>query len=114
MAQSLAESLGINTQISEAPDEISEIISKTTVKEFCQGVLSSEEYRRSIVRRVAADSLPSAVECKMYEYAYGKPVDRVEIKNTDRLEDLSTEELRNRLLGLMTQAADLEIIPKTH
>ncbi len=54
-----------------------------TVQEFCRGILQSQEYRQSVLDRVTLGTLPAAVECKMYEYAYGKPPDRVEHTGKD-------------------------------
>jgi hypothetical protein len=54
-----------------------------SVEEFCRCVLQSREYRQSVLDRVRNNALPSAVECKMYDYAYGKPVERVEHSTKD-------------------------------
>jgi len=74
--QSLADALGLNEQHLDDYPEL-------TVRDFCRGVLESREYRQSVKDRVALGTLPPAVECKMYDYAYGKPVDRIEHTGKD-------------------------------
>ena len=70
---------------------------KLSAKKFCRQVLESAEYRASLLRRIILDELPPAVECKMYEYAYGKPIARVELEDKTRaLESVSLEELQAR------------------
>jgi hypothetical protein len=75
--QSLADVLGVpdprqpELPVAPRPDKI-------TVGDFCHGVLHSTTYRESLMRRILMDSLPPAVECLMYHYAYGKPVERLE------------------------------------
>lgn len=75
---------------------------ESSAKSFAQAVLTSQNYRASIARRIQYDELPAAVEVKLWEYAYGKVVDKVEVTNTTpRLEDMSLEELeRNARLYL--------------
>lgn len=81
---------------------------KLTVKDFCRGVLNSEEYRESLYRRVLLDELPSAVECMMWDRAWGKTVEKVEIKDTTApLEALTVEELEARALYLVGVARRL-------
>lgn len=53
-----------------------------TGKEFATGVLNSREYRESIVRRIRLDELPSAVECKLMDHGWGKPVETVKHEGT--------------------------------
>lgn len=76
-----------------------------TAKAISKDLLNSIEYRQSLIRRIETDTLPAAVECKLYEYAYGKPVDRVEVKDvTANLEEMSSEELESRAMALATLA----------
>ena len=49
-----------------------------TGKEFSDAILSSRQYRESIIRRLKRDTLPSAVECKLLDHSLGAPVKRVE------------------------------------
>lgn len=78
---------------------------KLTVKDFCRGVLNSQEYRESLYRRVLLDELPPAVECMMWDRAWGKVVDKVEFKDTtDTLANLTVEQLETRALYLVEVA----------
>lgn len=81
---------------------------KITVKTLAKGILNSPQYLESIRRRILADTLPPAVECKLYEYAFGKPVDKVEFKDTTNdLGELSTEELEAKAIRLAELARKL-------
>ena len=105
--KSLAEILGTDTPASSSPTSDT-APKKLTVKSLAKGILESVEYRRSVARRVADGTLPPAVECKLYEYAYGKPVDKVEINDKrNNLEDLSTEQLEARAMELAALARKL-------
>lgn len=79
--KSLAEHLG--TVDPKAPDAPTVSYVEVSVKDFCKGVLTSQEYRDSIRIRILLGTLPPAVECRMYEYAYGKPPERVEHTGKD-------------------------------
>lgn len=62
----------------------------------------------SLRRRILADNLPPAVECKLFEYAYGKPVDKVEWKDTtNSFEDMSSEQLEAEAMSLVLLAQKL-------
>jgi len=78
--ESLADYLKLNNLLPEEPAAPSERepLFELSIKDFCRGVLSSREYRQSVFDRVALGTLPPAVEIRMYDYAYGKPVDRIE------------------------------------
>lgn len=101
--KSLAESLGLNTP--ETPETPSK---KQSAKEFSKSILESRDYRKSVERRIATDTLPPAVEVRFMEYAYGKPVEKVEIRDkTNPLEQMSLEELQAKAAGLAALAAKL-------
>lgn len=86
-----------------------QFLSCDNVKDFCRGVLTSREYRQSIVDRVSLGSLAPAVECRLFDYAYGKPVERFEVKDTtDPLEELTIEQLEERAMKLLQVARKLK------
>lgn len=104
--KTLADSLGIKTP--DADTTKSPSPSKISAKTLAKGILESNEYKRSLERRITTDTLPPAVECKLYDYAYGKPVDKVEIKDTtNRLEAMSNDQLMAHLEALRAKAASL-------
>lgn len=103
--KTLEEALGLTTEPEPSPSEPKV---KQTAKQLAKAILASPQYAESVRRRILADTLPAAVECRLYDYAYGKPVDKVEIKDTtERLEDLSTDELMARLEALKLATAAL-------
>ena|SRR2546423_947900 len=78
------------------------------VKSFCRGILSSREYRASLLDRITLGTLSPAIECRLYDYAYGKPIERFEVKDTsDPLDDLSAAQLEDRALRLLEVARQL-------
>lgn len=99
--KSLADTLGLND---EKPKE-----KLKTAKALSREILQSDDYVASVKRRIQTDTLPAAVECKLYDYAYGKPVDRVEVKDTtENLEALTSEELEAKIMALGALAAKLK------
>lgn len=98
--QSLAEALG-TVPVAGGQESEAEQQKPQSAKVLSRALLNSREYRQSLIDRIALGELPPAVECKLWDYAYGKPVDRVEVKDTTRvLEHLSVEELEERALAL--------------
>lgn len=108
--KSLADALGISNDLEKPANSVLDSKSnvKSTAKQRSREILTSDEYNRSLMRRLTTDSLAPAVECKLYDYAYGKPADRVEVKDvTERLDGLSVEELESRLASLLLLARTL-------
>ena len=103
-AKSLAEFLGANEPGQKAETKsLTAAQRRLTIKEFCKGILQSQEYRDSIVRRIMFDALPPAVEQLIYYYAEGKPVDRLEVDANvqSRFEELTSEQLEARARQIM-------------
>lgn len=63
-----------------------------TAKAICQGLLESDEYRASVVKRIAAGKLAPPVECMLWHYAYGKPKETHELQGEFILRWLSGAE----------------------
>ena len=83
---------------------------KMTAKEFARGVLHTSTYRESILQRVLLGTLPPAVECLLYHYAYGKPVEKLEVKDTtDPLDDFTAEQCEERAQKLLELARQLRV-----
>lgn len=81
---------------------------KLTGQQFAELVVSSLEFRQYILIGLCGGEIPSAVVKQLMDYAWGKPVDRVEVKDTTlRLETLSVEELEERALQLAELARQL-------
>lgn len=83
---------------------------KLTARDFSRAIVRSEEYRNSIRRRIAMDELPPAVEIRLLDYAYGKPVERMSLETTaSTLESLSAEALEERAMYLADLARQLRL-----
>lgn len=79
--QSLAEALG--TSLEPVPSAPAELVDITDPKSFAEAVLSSYEFRQYILASLKLGSLPAAVTCRLMDYAWGKPPDRVEHTGKD-------------------------------
>lgn len=74
------------------------ISQKNDVAQWARKVLKNPEYRSRVEQQAIAGTLPTQVEVLLYHYAFGKPVDRVEVKvSQERLEDLSLDQLEAQL-----------------
>lgn len=106
--QSLADFLGVlDPQQPELPVQPAPA-SNLTVQQFCKDVLSTVQYRESLLRRIIMDELPAAIEQMLYHYAHGKPVERLEVKDTtDPLEDFTPEQCEERAMKLLEVARQL-------
>lgn len=49
------------------------------MKEMAKGMLTNPTYLRSLVRRLHGGRLASGMESMLFYYAFGKPIDRLEI-----------------------------------
>lgn len=110
--KSLAECLGVQDPGKPEESPAPAPSTKITAKAFCTDILSTVQYRESLLRRIILDSLPPAIEAMLWHYAKGKPVERVEVKdktNTDRLADLTIEQLEERALVLMRRARQIRM-----
>lgn len=57
-------------------------------QKLARNIVESQDYRDSLTRRIKSDTLPPAVECMLWHYAYGKPIEQVNL-NVTQHEDLS-------------------------
>jgi hypothetical protein len=90
------------------PDAPREPVPKLTVKDFCRGILESREYREALMQRIIMHALPAAVECMLYDRAYGKTVDKLEVKDTTNpLIDATPVDLEKRGEFLLEVARQL-------
>jgi hypothetical protein len=67
-------------------------------------IVDSQKYRKKLTERAEKGELAPAVECMLWHYAKGKPVDRVQVDSTvamaEEIAGLSDEQLRDRLRAL--------------
>lgn len=79
-----------------------------------RSILESEDYQTSLKERIRDKQLPPAVETMLWYYAFGKPMEQVQINVSQQEEDLSTlgtAELLRRaqeLAKLLEQAEALD------
>jgi hypothetical protein len=50
------------------------------VKAACAAIVEDTAYRRKLLARARAGTLPPAVECMLWHYRFGKPKERVELE----------------------------------
>lgn len=80
--------------------------SKSEAQVFARRLLNSQAYRESLERRIKRDDLPAAVEVMLWHYAYGKPVESLQVQVVPGYEDLSAlpiDELYKRAADLTRQ-----------
>lgn len=104
--KSLAEHLGSVRDVRAPQDaEPTPEVPWHSIREFCQGILRSPEYKMSLQIRIVTGELPPQIEALLYHYAEGKPVDRVEVRDvTTDLEELTAAQLEARALHLADMA----------
>lgn len=106
--QSLADFLGVPDPQQPGRPAASAPSGKMTRKQFCKELLATKEYRESLLQRIVLGTLPPAVEVLLYHYADGKPVDKIEVKDTtEPLEEMTVEQLEERAMRLMHAARAL-------
>lgn len=76
-------------------------------QKFARNIVESQDYRDSLDRRIKADSLAPAVECMLWHYAYGKPIEQVNL-NVTAHEDLSALGLDELYVRAQELAKQLE------
>lgn len=115
--QSLADFLGVTDPrpVEDVPQQepsISEAMEIEDPTEFCKRVVGSREFRQYIMNGVVLGDLPPAIGCRLIDHAWGKPVERVEVKDTtSRLEDMTPEQLEARALRLAEMARSIRLAP---
>jgi hypothetical protein len=105
--KTLADHLGVPPlrESDTDPDYFSEEMSD---QDFCRGILTSREYRRSILRRIEIDELPAAIELMLYDRAYGTRQKNLKIEHSDRpFQGWDDEHLAERELALVRHLRQL-------
>jgi hypothetical protein len=102
-----AEAQGAQPSVVSEPEPDPETLS---AKDFAKKILNSKEYRQSIRDRIQLHSLPPGIETLFYHYAFGKPVDKLEVNDTTvSLDNVSLDSLKERvsfLLSVIDQLSD--------
>lgn len=77
-------------------------------KQRCRKILEDPAYEKQLRDRALAGSLPPALEIMLHHYAYGKPIEKIEILDENETQDysgLTVEQLRARVETLRIAAA---------
>jgi len=112
---SLFEYLGLkDPDQPEKPMEAGPNLATTDPRTFALEILSSYQYRESILRRILVDDLPPAVETLLLHYAFGKPTERVEVKDVTPIESLTSEQLEDKALQLAQMARRMREQMRSH
>lgn len=81
--RSLAEALGTLPPVEGDGAPMPRLEDITDSKAFAKAVLESREFRQYIVNGLTLGDLPSAILCRLMDYGWGKPVERVEHSGPD-------------------------------
>lgn len=104
--KSLADHLGVKDL--NDPNKPVAPARRMSIKQFCQGIIESPDYRAALMAQILLGELPPAVHVLLYHYGYGKPVEHVKIEDvTGALENQSVEQLEHRALVLAATARQL-------
>lgn len=111
--QSLADYLGTSPVAPDAAqDAAPRLIDIEDGHAFCLALLGSREFRQFIVNGITLGDLPTPIMLRIIDHAWGKPVERVEVKDTsDALESLTPEQLESRALRLAEMARSIRLAP---
>jgi len=78
--ESLADALGLTDPVQPLAPRLENI---TDSKLFAQAVLASAEFRFYIIDGLFGQNLPPAVLCRLMDYGWGKPPERLEHTGAD-------------------------------
>lgn len=84
------------------------LFTRHEAQRFARQLVESQDYKDSIDRRIRSDSLPPAVECMLWHYAFGKPIEQVNVTVQPGQEDLSTLSVDELLRRAQELAKKLE------
>lgn len=106
--KSLAEALGVPEPTDKERTQPPAVPFRTSAKQFARDIVNSSTYRESIARRVLMDELPAPVEVLLLHYAYGKPVERLEVETKNDLSGLTLSQLEERAMMLTNLARKMQ------
>ena len=110
MTKSLGEHLGvIETKTPPVVAEGRSFLDTTTdnlsAKEFAALVVHSHEFKRYIVNGLTIGDIPPAILCRLMDYAWGKPTERVEHTGKDGAPIETITEVRRVLVSMPERVA---------
>jgi len=83
--------------------------SKDVGFEFANLLINDKTYRANLKERLQSGTIPAMLEKRLWDYAMGKPAEKIEVEfSKDALEDKTPEQLKAYLEELILVAASLE------
>jgi hypothetical protein len=95
---------------SHIPDEIdtADLPVTTDGHQLALDLLSTPQYRRSLLRRIVMGELHPSIEAKLWDHAYGKPADKLEFEDkTVKPTDMTIEQILSRTEKVQKMAREL-------
>lgn len=105
--KTLAEHLGVidpRPEDKRPETDFDVLVDVNDPKEFCRRIVGTREWRQYVMNGIVLGDLPSAVMTRILDHAWGKPVDRVEVKDTTDVSTADAEALERRALFLAEAA----------
>lgn len=84
------------------------VFTRHQAQTFARNLLQSETYRENLEERIKDKTLQPGVEIMLWHYAFGKPVEQVQLTVTQGVEDLSTMSIDELYERAKQYTAELE------
>jgi hypothetical protein len=85
------------------------LYSRGEAQRFAREIVESESYRQTVQDRASNGTLPPAIEALLWYYAYGKPLEQVQLSLVQEdLSNLSLSELQERAAAVAKQLQEAE------
>lgn len=86
-------------------------LTRHELSKFCRGLLESQDYRDVLEKSLKDRTLPPALEQMIWHYAYGKPVENVNVAvTTEDLSSVPTEELVQRYQARLKELEEVSLL----
>jgi len=83
---------------------------EVSAQDFCKHIVASPEFRMYLMNGILEGSLPGAVIGRIMDHAWGKPVERLEVKDTTDMDDLPIEAVQERIDFLQDTLRRLQVV----
>lgn len=87
------------------------VATRVEAQRFARDLVLSDDYQKNLRVRLLAGTLPAAVEVLLLHYAFGKPLEQVQVQVSSQQQDLSQlsgEELLRRMDEMQAALRDLQ------
>jgi hypothetical protein len=75
---------------------------------FALSIVRNDKYQKTLVQRAETGGLHPSIETKLWEYAWGKPTERVELSISEDMSSLPTGKLVERAKHIALRLAAIE------